>query len=186
MKHQLPKLPYAQDALEPYFSKKSINLHYEKHHKKYVNNLNKLIPGTQYETLELDEIIEYSKGPVFNNAAQVWNHTFFFKCMHPNKKKIGEKTMKLIEDVFGSVEEFKKQVVTASLKHFGSGWCFVLKKDNKLLIRTTNNAGTFVNSFFGTPILAVDLWEHAYYTMYYDDRKEYLNNFWLKSTVSLT
>ncbi|QKJ48044.1 superoxide dismutase [Fe] [Proteus columbae] len=179
MSFELPKLPYALDALEPHISKETLEYHYGKHHQTYVTNLNNLVKGTDLESKSLEEIIKSTDGGIFNNAAQVWNHTFYWNCLAPNAG--GAPTGKVadaINKAFGSFEEFKKQFNDAAAKNFGSGWTWLVKKaDGSVAIVNTSNAATPVS---GTdkPLLTVDVWEHAYYIDYRNARVKYLEEFW--------
>jgi Fe-Mn family superoxide dismutase len=177
--HELPKLPYALDALQPYISKETLEYHYGKHHKAYVDNLNKLIPGTEFENMSLEETIMKSSGGIFNNAAQVWNHTFYWHCMTPNGG--GEPTGELAEAIkkaFGSFEDFKKTFSETAIKTFGSGWGWLVKnKEGALEIISTSNAGTPMTEH-KKALLTCDVWEHAYYIDYRNLRPSYVDNFW--------
>lgn len=177
--HELPKLPYALDALQPYISKETLEYHYGKHHKAYVDNLNKLIPGTEFENMSLEETIKKSSGPIFNNAAQVWNHTFYWHCMTP--KSAGEPTGKLadaIKKTFKSYDDFKKLFTETAIKTFGSGWAWLVKnKSGDLEIISTSNAGTPMTDQ-KKALLTCDVWEHAYYIDYRNMRPTYVDNFW--------
>lgn len=179
MKHELPPLPYAMDALEPYISKETLEYHYGKHHKAYVDNLNNLIPGTEFENLTLEEIILKASGPIFNNVAQVWNHTFYWNSMRPNGG--GEPDGKLADAIrrdFGSFEAFKEAFSKAAVTLFGSGWAWLVKNpDGKLQIVQTSNAGNPLTSG-QKPLLTCDVWEHAYYIDYRNARPKYVENFW--------
>lgn len=179
MSHQLPALPYAMDALAPYMSKETLEFHYGKHHQAYVTNLNNLIPGTEFENMNLEEIILKSSGGVFNNAAQVWNHSFFWNCLSPNGG--GEPTGKLLEKInstFGSIESFKEKFATTAATTFGSGWAWLVKNsDGELEIISTSNAATPMTQG-KTALLTCDVWEHAYYIDYRNARPEYIKNFW--------
>lgn len=179
MMHELPKLPYAMDALQPYISKETLEYHYGKHHKAYVDNLNKLIPGTEFENMSLEETIKKSSGGIFNNAAQVWNHTFYWHCMTPNGS--GEPSGQLadaIKQKFGSFDEFKKLFTQTSVTTFGSGWGWLVKNDkNELEIISTSNAGTPMTQN-KKALLTCDVWEHAYYIDYRNMRPTYVDNFW--------
>lgn len=179
MTHELPKLPYAMDALEPYISKETLEYHYGKHHKAYVDNLNKLIPGTEFENMSLEETIMKSSNGIFNNAAQVWNHTFYWHCMTP--KSSGEPSGKLadaIKKTFNSFDEFKKLFEQTAVKTFGSGWAW-LAKNNKgeLEIISTSNAGTPMTQH-KKALLTCDVWEHAYYIDYRNLRPTYVEKWW--------
>jgi Fe-Mn family superoxide dismutase len=176
---ELPALPYAQNALSPHLSAETLEYHYGKHHRAYVNNLNQLIPGTEFERMDLESIIRSSSGKMFNNAAQVWNHTFYWNCLAPNgggmpKGKLGE----LIAAGFGSFEEFQKQFAACALGAFGSGWAWLVKKPGgKLEIRSTSNAEpAFLNG--DLPLITCDVWEHTYYIDYRNDRGAYVKAFW--------
>lgn len=179
MTFELPKLPYALDALEPHISKETLEYHYGKHHQAYVTNLNNLIKGTEYESLSLEEIILKSTGGIFNNAAQVWNHTFYWNCMSPNGG--GEPTGKLaaaINKKFGSFDEFKKIFSQASISTFGSGWGWLVQnKDGSIEVISTSNAGIPMQQE-KTALLTCDVWEHAYYIDYRNARPNYVEKFW--------
>ncbi|MDD4602517.1 MAG: Fe-Mn family superoxide dismutase [Bacteroidales bacterium] len=179
MTHELPGLPYAQDALEPYISKKTIEFHYGKHHQAYVNNLNKLIVGTEFENSPLEDVIRKAGGGIFNNAAQVWNHTFYWNCMKPQGG--GEPTGILAEAIiknFGSFGEFKEKYTAAAATLFGSGWAWLIKKnDGKLEIVQESNAGNPLK-YGATPLLTCDVWEHAYYLDKQNLRPNYIADFW--------
>ena len=179
MTHELPALPYADDALEPVISAETISYHYGKHHQAYVTNLNNLVPGTEFENMSLEDIIMKSSGGVFNNAAQVWNHTFYWNCLSPNGG--GEPSGALAEAInakFGSFEEFKKQFVQSAATNFGSGWTWLVKNaDGSLEIFNTSNAGTPMTSG-KKALLTVDVWEHAYYIDYRNARPKYMEAFW--------
>lgn len=179
MKFELPKLPYEVSALNPSISDRTIEFHYGKHHQAYVNNLNNLIPGTKFEDADLETIIREAEGPIFNNAAQVWNHTFYFNqfspkpCTHPK----GE-LAKAIDRQFGSFEKFKEEFTKASVGLFGSGWTWLVKNDDGSLdIVPESNAGTPLRKG-KKPILTCDVWEHAYYLDYQNRRPDYVTNFW--------
>ncbi|TAL65586.1 MAG: superoxide dismutase [Fe] [Legionella sp.] len=179
MAFTLPPLPYAMDALEPQISKETLEYHYGKHHNAYVNNLNKLIPGTEFEAMSLEDIIMKSKGGIFNNAAQVWNHTFYWHCMTPNGG--GEPTGKLAEAIkktFGSFDAFKEQFSQTAATTFGSGWAWLVQEKNgDLKIISTSNAGTPMTEGY-TALLTCDVWEHAYYIDYRNVRPDYIKEFW--------
>ncbi|QPN89119.1 superoxide dismutase [Fe] [Proteus vulgaris] len=179
MSFELPKLPYALDALEPHISKETLEYHYGKHHQTYVTNLNNLVKGTDLESKSLEEIIKSTDGGIFNNAAQVWNHSFYWNCLAPNAG--GAPTGKIadaINNAFGSFEEFKKQFNDAAAKNFGSGWTWLVKKaDGSVAIVNTSNAATPVSGA-DKPLLTVDVWEHAYYIDYRNARVKYLEEFW--------
>ncbi|ABC31307.1 MULTISPECIES: superoxide dismutase [Fe] [Hahella] len=180
MAFELPALPYEKNALAPHISEETIEYHYGKHHKTYVDKLNGLVPGTEYEGKSLEEIIVASKsGPVFNNAAQIWNHTFYWHCLSPNGG--GEPTGELadaINKTFGSFESFKTQFTDKAVNNFGSAWTWLVKNaDGSLEIFNTSNAGTPMTDG-KTALLTVDVWEHAYYIDYRNVRPNYMNAFW--------
>ncbi|CAM3793921.1 superoxide dismutase [Fe] [Xenorhabdus thuongxuanensis] len=179
MSFELPALPYAKDALEPHISAETLEYHYGKHHNAYVVNLNNLIKDTEFAGKSLEEIIKTSEGGIFNNAAQVWNHTFYWHSLSPNGG--GEPTGKVadaINTAFGSFAEFKQQFTDAALKNFGSGWTWLVKKtDGTLAIVNTSNAATSLTGE-DKPVLTVDVWEHAYYIDYRNARPQYLEHFW--------
>ena len=179
MIHELPKLPYAPDALEPYISKRTIEFHYGKHHQAYVNNLNKLIAGTEFENATLDEIVMKAGGGIFNNGAQVWNHTFYWNCMKPQGG--GEPTGAFAAAVaknFGSLAEFKEKFSASAATLFGSGWAWLIKKDDSTLeIVQESNAGN-PSKHGATPLLTCDVWEHAYYLDKQNVRPDYIADFW--------
>lgn len=180
MQHQLPELPYAKDALAPYISAETLDYHHGKHHQAYVNNLNKLIPDTEFAELPLEEIImKAPAGGIFNNAAQVWNHTFYWHCLAPNAG--GEPTGAIAEAInqaFGSFEEFKAKFSASAVANFGSGWTWLVKNaDGSLSIYDSKNAGTPMTEG-KKALLTVDVWEHAYYVDYRNARPQYVENFW--------
>ena len=174
MAHTLPALPYAMDALAPIISKETLEFHYGKHHQAYVTNLNNLIPGTEFESASLEEIVKKSSGGIFNNAAQVWNHTFYWNSMTP---KGGEPTGKIksaLDDSFGGLDAFKAAFKAAAVGQFGSGWAWLVKgTDGKLKIETTANADTPM-AHGGTPLLVADVWEHAYYLDFQNRRPDHI------------
>lgn len=179
MTFTLPELPYAKDALAPHISKETLEYHYGKHHQAYVNNLNKLIAGTEFEQKSLEEIIKHSKGGIFNNAAQVWNHTFYWHCLSPNGG--GEPQGAVAEAIkqhFGSFNEFKDQFSQTAATTFGSGWAWLVQDaQGALKIISTSNAGTPMTEGL-TALLTCDVWEHAYYIDYRNARPDYINAFW--------
>ena len=179
MAFELPKLPYAYNALVPVISKQTLEFHHDKHHAAYVNNLNKLIQGTEFENSDLIDIITKAKGSVFNNAAQVWNHTFYFDQFGKNKiEKLRGQLLIAINTSFGSFDEFKAKFSTAAKTLFGSGWVWLVKKPNGSLdiIQTSNAANPLTEGLI--PILNCDVWEHAYYLDYQNKRPDYIENFW--------
>lgn len=179
MAFELPALPYALDALQPYISKETLEYHYGKHHLAYVNNLNNLIQNTEFANESLENIILRSSGGIFNNAAQVWNHTFYWHCLSPNGG--GEPTGELaaaINKYFGSFEQFKENFTKTAIATFGSGWAWLVKnKDGSLAITSTSNAGTPMTEG-QKALFTCDVWEHAYYIDYRNLRPKYLENFW--------
>jgi len=179
MKHELPPLPYAQDALQPTISAETLEYHYGKHHQTYVNNLNNLIDGTEFADLSLEDIIRKASGGLFNNAAQVWNHTFYWNSLSPQGG--GNPTGVLAEQInntFGSIDAFKEQFSKAGATQFGAGWVWLVKKpDNSLAIYSTANADCPLTQG-DTPLLTCDVWEHAYYIDYRNARPNYLEAFW--------
>lgn len=179
MKHELPPLPWAPDALEPFISKQTIEFHYGKHHQTYVNNLNNLIPGTSFENASLEEIILKAEGGIFNNGAQVWNHTFYWHCLSPQGG--GQPSGKLAEAIerdFGSFEAFREKFSAAAALLFGSGWAWLAKTpEGKLEIIQESNAGNPLR-YGKTPLLTCDVWEHAYYLDKQNRRADYIADFW--------
>ena len=179
MEHTLPPLPYAKDALQPHISAETLEYHYGKHHATYVTNLNNLIKGTEFENLSLEEIIKKSQGGVFNNSAQVWNHTFFWNCMTPNGG--GAPTGKVADAInakWGSFDKFKEEFSKSAVTNFGSGWTWLVKKaDGSVDIANTSNAGTPLTSA-DKALLTCDVWEHAYYIDYRNARPKFVEAFW--------
>lgn len=176
---ELPALPYAIDALAPHISQETLEFHHGKHHATYVAKLNAAIPGTEFESKSLEDIIKTASGPVFNNAAQIWNHTFYWNCLSPNGG--GEPTGALadaINNTFGSFAEFQTAFNDKAVNNFGSSWTWLVKNsDGSLEIVNTSNAGTPMTEG-QTAILTVDLWEHAYYIDFRNARPAYLDAFW--------
>ena len=178
MSFELPQLPYAKDALAPVISKETIEYHYGKHHQTYVTNLNKLAKGSEHAGKSLEDIIKTSSGGVFNNAAQIYNHTFYWNCLTPNKTEASSELKAAIIETFGSVDEFKKAFSAAAIATFGSGWAWLVKDSNgKLEIVTTSNAGCPLTDN-KTPLLTFDVWEHAYYIDYRNARPNYVEKLW--------
>lgn len=179
MTHEMPKLPYAQDALEPHMSRETLEFHYGKHLQAYVDNLNKFIVGTPFENASLEEIVKKADGPVFNNGAQAWNHTFFFLSLSPDAKQKPEgKLAEAIDRDFGSFEKFKEDFAAAAVGVFGSGWAWLAADENgKLSITKESNAGNPLQHDL-TPLMTCDVWEHAYYIDYRNRRPEFVKNFW--------
>ncbi len=178
MEHKLPELPYAMDALEPHISKETLEYHYGKHHQAYVTKLNTGIKDTKYAGMSLEEIITSADGGIFNNAAQVWNHTFYWNCLAPSKggKASGE-IAKKIEAKFGSFDKFKEEFTSKAAGNFGSGWTWLVESKGELEIVNTDDAGNPMTDGM-KPLLTVDVWEHAYYIDYRNSRPNYLDAFW--------
>ncbi len=179
MSIELPALPYAKDALEPVISAKTLEFHYGKHHQSYVDKLNKLLPGSDFVNADLETIVKKAKGGIFNNGAQVWNHTFYFTSFSPDPKEEPEgKLRALIDRDFGSLDQFKGAFEKDAAALFGSGWAWlVIDEAEKLSIITTSNADNPIRDGL-KPLLTADVWEHAYYLDYQNRRPEYLGNFW--------
>jgi superoxide dismutase, Fe-Mn family len=179
LEHKLPELPFAKDALAPAISAETLEYHYGKHHKAYVDNLNKLIPGTDFEKMTLEEIIQKASGGIFNNAAQVWNHTFYWNCLSPRGGgEPGGELARAIVKTFGSFAQFNEKFSAAAVTLFGSGWAWLVKNpDGSLVIEQTSNAGNPLKEA-KKPILTCDVWEHAYYIDYRNARAKYLEGFW--------
>lgn len=179
MTHELPPLPYEKNALEPYISAETLEYHYGKHHQTYVTNLNNLIAGTEFADLSLEDIVRKSSGGIFNNAAQVWNHTFYWNGLKPQGG--GEPTGALadaINQAFGSFAKFKEEFTKCAVTTFGSGWAWLVKNaDGSLALVSTSNAGTPLTAG-QTPLLTCDVWEHAYYVDYRNARPKYVEEFW--------
>lgn len=180
MAFELPPLPYPKNALAPHISEETLEYHYGKHHKAYVDKLNGLIPGTAFEGKSLEEIVKTSTGGIFNNAGQIWNHTFYWNCLSPNGG--GEATGAVAEAIrtaFGSFDKFKEEFTTSAINNFGSSWTWLVKKaDGTVAIVNTSNAGTPLTDDSVKPLLTVDLWEHAYYIDYRNARPKYMEAFW--------
>ena len=179
MDHVLPELPYARDALAPHISSETIDYHYGKHHQTYVTNLNNLVKGTPNADKSLEEIIKTSSGGLFNNSAQVWNHTFYWNCLKPNGG--GEPVGKLAEAIvksFGSFAVFKEQFTLTAITTFGSGWAWLVQKpDGALALVSTSNAACPLTGP-DRALLTCDVWEHAYYVDYRNARAKYVEAFW--------
>lgn len=179
MEHQLPELPYARDALAPHISAETIEYHYGKHHKTYVDNINRLISGTEFEKMALEDIIRKASGGIFNNAAQLWNHTFYWNCLSP--KGGGEPSGELADTIignFGSLASFKEQFTRAAVTLFGSGWAWLVRNaDGSLSVEAASNAGTPLKEG-KKALLTCDVWEHAYYIDYRNARAKYVEAFW--------
>ncbi len=179
MEHTLPALPYAMDALQPHISKETLEFHYGKHHQTYVTNLNNLIKGTEFENSSLEDIVKKSSGGVFNNAAQIWNHTFYWNSLSP--KGGGAPSGKLADAInakWGSFDAFKEAFTKSAVGNFGSSWTWLVKKaDGSLDIVNTSNAATPLTTG-DTPLITCDLWEHAYYIDYRNRRPDYMGAYW--------
>jgi Fe-Mn family superoxide dismutase len=179
MKHELPALPYPKNGLEPSISAETLEYHHGKHHAAYVTNINNLIKGTEFENLALEEIIKKSSGGIFNNAAQVWNHTFYWNCLKPGGggQPKGELS-KAINSTFGSFDNFKNDFTQKAVTLFGSGWAWLVKnKDGSIAVVQTSNAGNPMTEG-KKAILTCDVWEHAYYIDYRNARPKYVEAFW--------
>lgn len=181
MEHKLPELPYALDALAPHISKETLEFHYGKHHQTYITNLNNLIKGTEFENASLEEIVKKSSGGIFNNAAQVWNHTFYWLGFAPNageERKPSGVLADAINAKWGSYDEFKKASTQTAIGTFGSGWAWLVKNhDGSLDLVSTSNAATPLTTD-KKPLLTCDVWEHAYYIDYRNSRPNYMDSFW--------
>ena len=178
MSFELPALPYAKDALAPTISEETIDFHYGKHHNAYVVNLNKLVEGTDFASMSLEDVIKKSDGGVFNNAAQIWNHTFYWNCLSPETTSPSADLASAIDTAFGSMDEFKEKFTTSAATNFGSGWTWLVKNaDGGLEIVNTSNAGCPLTEDY-TPLLTIDVWEHAYYIDYRNARPNYLSAIW--------
>jgi Fe-Mn family superoxide dismutase len=179
MNYEQPQLPYEADALEPAISARTVDFHYGKHEKAYIENLNRLIKGTEFEDLELEEVIARAKGPLFNNASQAWNHIFYFFSFSPDgAREPSGRLREAIDRDFGSFEKFKEAFVDAGVGLFGSGWVWLSRDDNgKLFISQGPNAGNPITEGL-TPLLCFDVWEHAYYLDYQNRRADALRKLW--------
>ncbi|UUM21435.1 superoxide dismutase [Mycoavidus sp. SF9855] len=179
MEHILPALPYAKNALAPHMSEETLEFHYGKHHQTYVTTLNKLIVGTEFENMSLEDIIKKASGPIFNNAAQIWNHTFFWHSLSPQGG--GQPTGALAEAInrqWGSYDQFKEAFTKVAIGTFGSGWAWLVKKtDGSLDLVSTSNAATPLTTD-AKPLLTLDVWEHAYYIDYRNVRLNFVGAFW--------
>lgn len=175
----LPEIPYSINGLEPFISAKTIEFHHGRHHMTYVNNLNKLVVDTEFENAFLEDIIKKADGAIFNNGAQVWNHTFYWYSLIPNGKPLeSAELIHAINKKFGSFDKFKEEFTNACLTLFGSGWAWLVKNANgELEIVKESNAGNPMRNGF-TPLLTCDVWEHAYYLDYQNRRPDYVNEFW--------
>jgi Fe-Mn family superoxide dismutase len=178
MEHTLPQLPYPQDALAPHISKETLEYHYGKHHQTYVTNLNNLIKGTEFENASLEDIVKKSSGGVYNNAAQHWNHSFYWNCLTPKSAEPTGKLADAINAKWGSLAAFKEAFNKSAAANFGSGWTWLVKKaDGSVDIVNMGAAGTPLTTA-DKALLTCDVWEHAYYIDYRNARPKYLENFW--------
>jgi len=178
MEHTLPQLPYAKDALAPHISQETLEYHHGKHHQTYVTNLNNLIKGTEFENASLEDIVKKSSGGVYNNAAQHWNHSFYWNCLTPNKTEPTGKLLEAINAKWGSFDKFKEEFNKSAAGNFGSGWTWLVKKaDGSVDIVNTGAAGTPLTTE-DKALLTCDVWEHAYYIDYRNSRPNYLAGFW--------
>ena len=177
MEHKLPPLPYAMDALEPAMSSETLEFHYGKHHRAYVKELNNLIKGTEFDNATLEEIIRKSSGPLFNNAAQTWNHTFFWNCMSPQggSKPTGA-LAQAVNQTWGSYAAFKTEFTKSAVENFGSGWTWLVKGPNGVRIVNTDDADNPLKTH-DKPLLTLDVWEHAYYIDYRNARQKFVDAF---------
>ena len=180
MAFELPALPYARDALQPHISAETLDFHYGKHHQTYVDKLNGLLPGSEFEGQSLEDIIRGTSGGMFNNAAQVWNHTFYWNSLSPiGGGDPSGSIAAAIDSAFGSFEQFKEAFTNSAITNFGSGWTWLVKNaDDSLAIVNTSNAGTPLTDEGVTPLLTVDVWEHAYYIDFRNARPNYMKAFW--------
>ena len=177
--HKLPELPYSNNALEPHISAETLDYHYGKHHASYVEKLNKQIPGTEFESATLEEIIHKASGGIFNNGAQVWNHSFYWNCLSPDGGGKPEGDLaSAINQAFNSFDEFKERFSEAAASNFGSGWTWLIKNSNAQLeiVNTSNAANPMTEG--ALPLLTCDVWEHAYYIDYRNARPKYIEAFW--------
>jgi Fe-Mn family superoxide dismutase len=178
MSFTLPELPYAREALEPHMSRETLEYHYGKHHKTYVDTANKLAAGTEFENVSLEDAVKKASGKLFNNVAQIWNHTFFWHSLTPTQTAPGKKLSDALVKNFGGIEDFKKQFTESAIGNFGSGWTWLVKKpDGSLAIVNTANAATPLTTS-DVPLLTADVWEHAYYIDYRNARASYLEHYW--------
>jgi Fe-Mn family superoxide dismutase len=177
--HELPALPYGMDALAPHISRETLEFHYGKHHRAYVNKLNELVKNSAFEGMALAGLVKKSTGPIFNNAAQVWNHSFYWNCLSP--KGGGKPAARLaaaIDAAFGSFDQFVSQFKNSALGKFGSGWTWLVQSgDGTLTIRNSDDADNPLR-WDQTPLLVCDVWEHAYYIDYRNERAKYIEAFW--------
>lgn len=177
MKHRMPALPYAANALAPLMSEETLNYHYGKHLQTYVDNLNRLVAGTVYENMTLEEVVRKATGPIFNNAAQAWNHAFFFEALSPQPKPMTQKMELLVMAAFGSLEHFREAFFSAAASLFGSGWVWLAVDHGHLTIVSEKDAGNPMTKGM-CPLMVVDVWEHAYYIDYRNRRADYVRAVW--------
>lgn len=178
MEHKLPELPYPKEALEPHISAETLDYHYGKHHKAYVTKLNELIKGTKFENMGLEEIIKSADGPIFNNAAQHWNHTFFWSCMKPDAGGTpAGKISELINQKWGSFQKFQEEFSAKAVANFGSGWTWLVQSGDGVEILNTSNAENPLK-LGKKALFTLDVWEHAYYIDYRNARPEFVKAFW--------
>jgi Fe-Mn family superoxide dismutase len=177
MEHKLPELPYAKTGLIPTISQETLEFHHGKHHNAYVTNLNKLIKGTEFESMTLEQICAKASGPIFNNAAQHWNHSFYWQCMAPSSLQPSGALADAIERDFKSPEGLRDMFVSSCVSNFGSGWTWLVKGGDRLSIVNTSNAA-MPQKDGKTPVLVCDVWEHAYYIDYRNNRQAYVEAFW--------
>jgi superoxide dismutase, Fe-Mn family len=174
----LPELPFARDALEPHMSRETLDFHYGKHHKAYVDKANKLIAGTEFENMALEEIVLKSSGTLFDQAAQAWNHTFFWNSLTPDPSQPGRNLVDALVRQFGGLDDFRKLFTDTAVATFGSGWTWLVRdSDGSLAVLSTSNAGNPL-PHGRKPLLTCDVWEHAYYIDYRNARPQYLEHFW--------
>ncbi len=180
MAFELPELPYDKSALEPHISAETLEYHYGKHHKTYVDKLNGMVEGTEMANKSLEDVVKAASGGMFNNAAQVWNHTFYWNCLSPNGGGAPDGALAAkIGEAFGSFDKFKDEFTNSAIGNFGSGWTWLVQKqDGSLAIVNTDDAGTPLTDDSLTPLLTVDVWEHAYYIDYRNARPKYMEAFW--------
>lgn len=179
MIHKLPELPFAKNALEPIMSAETLDFHYGRHHKAYVDKLNQLLPGSGFENASLEDIVLRATGPLFNNAAQAWNHTFFWNSLSPQRQSLQGELKSAIEKQFGSVDTLKAQFTQAANGQFGSGWAWLVRKagSETLAVVATSNAENPLKSG-DIPLLTCDVWEHAYYIDYRNERPRFTESLW--------
>ncbi len=177
MEHKLPELSFEKSSLAPHISQETLEFHYGKHHNAYVNNLNKLIKGTEFESMTLEQICAKASGPIFNNAAQHWNHSFYWQCLAPSSQQASGALADAISRDFKSSEGLRDMFFSSAAGNFGSGWTWLVKGGDRLSIVNTSNAA-MPQKDGRTPIMVCDVWEHAYYIDYRNNRQAYLEAFW--------